>query len=259
MIKISLFVLLAFLLTGCTSSRAASTVSTNSAPALTVANTESAPASAPAPDSAGSISGVVNFQGAVPKLPTLDMTGDPMCPQTPQPSEAVVVNNGKLENVFVYVKEGLPAGHIAPPSQPAVLDQQKCRYVPRVLGVMVGQPFEVTTHDQAIHNVHPMPSKNSQWNETQMPDDKPIVKKFTAPEMMIRMQCNQHPWMRAYVNVMTNPYFAVSKPDGSFEIKNLPPGEYTLAAVHEKFGEKTMKIKVAPQQTAKAAFDFSAK
>ena len=186
------------------------------------------------------------------------MTGDPMCPQTPQPSEAVVVNNGKLANVFVYVKEGLPTGQSTPPSQPVVLDQQKCRYVPRVLGVMVGQPFEVTTHDQAIHNVHPMPSKNSQWNETQMPDDKPIVKKFTAPEMMIRMQCNQHPWMRAYVNVMTNPYFAVSKPDGSFEIKNLPPGEYTLAAVHEKFGEKTMKIKVGANQTAKANFDVSA-
>jgi uncharacterized protein (DUF2141 family) len=76
--------------------------------------------------------------------------------------------------------------------------------------------------------------------------------------MMVRLQCNQHPWMRAYVNVMTNPYFAVSKPDGSFEIKNLPPGEYTLAAVHEKFGEKTMKVKVSAQQPAKANFDFSA-
>ncbi|HEX2327639.1 MAG TPA: DUF2012 domain-containing protein [Candidatus Angelobacter sp.] len=246
---------IALIVIGCTSSVKTNTVSANSEPATSHA-TE--PATSATPAATGSISGVINFQGAVPKLPSLDMTGDPMCPQTPQPSEAVVVNNGKLTNVFVYVKEGLPAGQMTPPSEPAVVDQKQCRYVPRVLGVMVGQPFEVTTHDQAIHNVHPMPSKNTQWNETQMPDDKPIVKKFTAPEMMVRLQCNQHPWMRAYVNVMTNPYFAVSKPDGSFEIKNLPPGEYTLAAVHEKFGEKTMKVKVSAQQPAKANFDFSA-
>jgi uncharacterized protein (DUF2141 family) len=70
------------------------------------------------------------------------------------------------------------------------------------------------------------------------------------------VQCNQHPWMKMYVNVLTNPFFAVSAADGSFEIKDLPPGEYTLAAVHEKFGERTLKIKVEPKRTAKADFSF---
>lgn len=185
------------------------------------------------------------------------MSADPMCPQDPQPAETVMVKNGKLANVFVYVKEGLH-GSFPTPSQPATLDQKACRYIPRMLGVMVGQPFKITTDDQAIHNVHPMPSKNPQWNETQMPGDKPIVKKFEHPEMMIPMQCNQHPWMRAYVNVMPHPFFAVSGPDGSFEIKDLPPGEYTIAAVHERFGEKTMKVKVTPKQRAKADFEYTA-
>jgi hypothetical protein len=74
---------------------------------------------------------------------------------------------------------------------------------------------------------------------------------------MIPVQCNQHPWMRAYLNVLTHPYFAVSATDGSFQIKNLPPGEYTVVAVHEKFGEQTMKVKVGVKETAKADFSFA--
>lgn len=205
----------------------------------------------------GSIAGVVDFKGAVPRLPTVDMTADPGCPQQPQPSETVVVNKGKLANVFVYVKEGLPQGSFAAPSGPVVLDQKGCRYIPRVMGIMAGQPFKVLNTDTADHNIHSMPRNNPQWNETQFPTDKPIVKTFANPEMMLPLQCNQHPWMRAYVNVMSNPYYAVSAEDGRFQIKDLPPGEYTLVAVHEKFGEKTLKVKVEPKQSTKAEFVFT--
>lgn len=224
-----------------------------------------APARAPVPvatpdlSKAGSIKGVIDFKGAVPHQRSIDMTTDPMCPQTPQPAETVVVNNGRLANVFVYVKEGLPAGQYPVPTEPVVLTQKSCRYYPHMMGVMAKQPFKITNTDQADHNIHDMPKNNPAWNETQMPTDKPIVKSFPNPEMMIVLQCNQHPWMRAYVNVMSNPYYAVSGPDGSFEIKNLPPGEYTLAAIQEKFGEKDMKVKVGPKQTAKADFVYSAK
>ena len=206
---------------------------------------------------AGAIAGVVDFKGTPPKFPMLDMTADPGCPSKPQPAETVVVNHGKLDNVFVYVKEGLPQGSFAPPSQPVVLDQKGCRYSPRVMGIMVGQPFKILNSDTADHNIHDMARNNPQWNESQLPTDQPIVKTFSAPELMLPLQCNQHPWMRAYVNVMTNPYYAVSAEDGSFEIKNLPPGDYTLAAVHEKYGEKTMQVKVGTKQTAKAEFVFT--
>jgi plastocyanin len=206
---------------------------------------------------AATISGVVSLKGQPPKMKPLDMTADPGCPTGPQPAEVVVANAGKLANVFIYVKEGLPQGNFAVPSEAVVLDQKGCRYNPHMLGIMVGQPLKITNTDTADHNIHDMPSNNPPFNESQMPTDKPVVKKFPNSEMMIPVQCNQHPWMRAYINVMSHPYFAVSGPDGSFEIKNLPPGEYTIAAVHERFGEQTMKVKVGPKETAKAAFVYS--
>ena len=210
------------------------------------------------PATAGSISGVVSFKGTPPKLKPLDMTQDPGCPSSPQPSDAVVVNGGKLANVFIYVKEGLPQGTFGVPSDPVVLDQKGCRYNPHMLGIMAGQTLKVLNSDTANHNIHDMPQNNPAWNESQSPTDKPILKTFATPEMMVPVQCNQHPWMRAYINVMSHPYFAVSSADGSFAIKNLPPGEYTLVAVHEKFGEQTMKVKVAPKMDTDARFTFAA-
>ena len=179
------------------------------------------------------------------------------CPPERQPSEAVVTKNGKLANVFVYVKDGLPPGRFPVPSQPAVLDQKGCRYQPHVMGIMAGQTFKVLNSDVAQHNVHPMPTTNAQWNESQMPMGQPITKTFAHSEIMVPIQCNQHPWMRAYVGVMSNPYFAVSGADGAFTISNLPPGEYTVAAVHEKFGEQTTKVRVGARETAKADFLFA--
>jgi plastocyanin len=211
------------------------------------------------PSTAGSISGVVSFKGVPPKLKPLDMTQDPGCPSSPQPSDAVVVSSGKLANVFVYVKEGLPQGTFAVPSDPVVLDQKGCRYNPHMMGIMAGQQLKVLNTDTANHNIHDMPQSNPAWNESQSPTDKPIFKAFEKPEMMIPIQCNQHPWMRAYINVMSHPYFAVSAADGRFTIKNLPPGDYTLAAVHEKFGEQTMHVKVSPKMDSDARFTFAAR
>lgn len=204
----------------------------------------------------GEINGVVLFKGAVPRLPKLDMTQDPACPADPQPSDAVVVNNGKLANVFVYVKNGKG---LAPTfGSPAVLDQKGCRYVPHVMGLMVNQPLQILNNDNALHNVHPMPKNNEEWNESQMPRGQPIVKTFSHPELMMPITCNQHPWMRMYVNVMDNPFFTVSDSNGSFQINSLAPGEYTLVAIHEKFGQKEMHVTVSPKQTSKAEFVFSA-
>jgi plastocyanin len=223
------------------------------------------PAAAPKPatisvdaSTAGTISGVVSLKGQPPKMKSLDMTADPGCPTGPQPAEVVVAKDGKLANVFVYVKEGLPQGNFAVPSDPVTLDQKGCRYIPHMLGIMAGQPLKITNTDTADHNIHDMPSNNPAFNESQTPTDQPVTKKFSNAEMMIPVQCNQHPWMRAYINVMSHSYFAVSGPDGSFEIKNLPPGEYTIAAVHERFGEQTMKVKVGAKENAKAAFVYSA-
>ncbi|MBZ5525391.1 MAG: DUF2012 domain-containing protein [Acidobacteriia bacterium] len=222
---------------------------------------ESAPAPVPQvvidQATAGSISGAVAFKGTAPAPRVLDMTQDPACPGGRQTAEAIVVKNGKLANAFVYVKEGLPAGTFPVPSEPAVLDQKGCRYVPHVLGIMAGQPLQVLNDDNAQHNVHPMPRVNASWNESQPPHGQPIVKTFQKPELMMAVQCNQHPWMKMYLSVMQHPYFAVSGEDGSFEIRNLPPGEYTLVAVHEKLGEQTIKVKVDAKEKARADFLYA--
>ncbi len=244
-----LLVLLALAPTGCSKSRPGGQESATPA--------QSVPAVTVDPNTAGSISGVISFAGPQPKTVTLDMSQDPSCPAKRQPSEGFVFNDGKLANVFVYVKEGLPPGRFPVPSEPVVLDQKGCRYIPHMLGMMAGQPLKILNTDTADHNVHNMPQKNPQWNESQMSGDPPVLKPFPNPEMMVPLQCNQHPWMRAYVNVMPHPYFAVSASDGKFTIPNLPPGSYTLAAVHEKFGEQTMKVRVDAKGAAKADFTFA--
>jgi plastocyanin len=210
------------------------------------------------PVTAGSITGVITFKGAPPQGASIDMTQDPGCPPQPQAGEATVVKNAKLANVFVYIKDGLPQGRFAVPTEPVVLDQKGCRYIPHVLGVMIGQQLEILNTDTAEHNVHDLPRTNPEWNQSQMPTDPPVLKTFPNPEMMIPLKCNQHPWMKAYINVMAHPYFIVSSADGSFRIGNLPPGEYTLAAVHEKLGEQTLRVKVSPKEAVKADFSFAA-
>lgn len=211
----------------------------------------------------GTVAGVVTFAGAAPKAAAIDMSQDPACVMGPNAgkellSEAVVVKGGKLANVFVYVKEGLPAGNYGVPTEPVVIDQQGCRYVPHVAGAVAGQKVKFLNSDPTMHNVHPDAQANSPWNITQTPKGDPIEKTFTKPELMMRVSCNQHPWMRMYLNVVPHPFFAVSAADGKFEIKGLPPGEYTIAAVHERLGEKTARIQVAEKQTAKAEFGFTA-
>ena len=247
------FFLLTLLCAGCSKSEKSEPENKAAAPAQAV------PSPSPVDKStAGSITGTVAFKGSVGKLKTIDMSQDPSCPTDPQTPDVVVVNNSKLANVFVYVKEGLGPVAFPASSQPAVLDQKGCRYAPHVLGLRVGQTLKILNSDLTEHNVHPMPKNNADWNESQMPRGAPLTKTFQHPEIMMSVQCNQHPWMKAYVSVLPHPYFAVTAQDGSFQINDLPPGEYTLAAIHEKLGERSLKIKVGPKEAAKANFSFVA-
>ncbi|HLY99598.1 MAG TPA: carboxypeptidase regulatory-like domain-containing protein [Candidatus Angelobacter sp.] len=246
-----LFLSAALLLTGCNNSNQPASTAPAAQPAA-AGNTIVVDKT-----TAGSVTGTISFNGKEPKFPLLDMTADPGCPSTPLMPEVVVAKNGKLANVFVYIKEGLPQGTFAAPNDPVVLTQKGCRYVPHVTGVMVGQPFKILNEDRADHNIHSMSTGNPPFNESQMPTDKPIIKTFAQQEVMVPLECNQHPWMRAYLSILPHPYFATSAADGTFTIQNLPPGDYTLTAVHEKYGEQTVKIKVESKQTAKADFTFA--
>jgi hypothetical protein len=122
--------------------------------------------------------------------------------------------------------------------------------------VMVGQPVNFVDDDQTLHNIHPMPKNNPQWNQSQMPNSQPLEKTFDHPELMIPIKCNQHPWMQMYLSVLSSPYFAVTGKDGKFTLAGLPPGTYTIAAVQEKYGEKTQTISIGPKEDKNLSFSY---
>ncbi|HYG83024.1 MAG TPA: carboxypeptidase regulatory-like domain-containing protein [Pyrinomonadaceae bacterium] len=215
----------------------------------------------------GSIAGTISFAGSAPAKKGISMDADPVCASSnPDPhAEDIVVNGDKLQNVFVYIKEGTAGGKnisgysFPPPTQPATLDQKGCHYVPHVVGVQVNQTFNVTNSDPTAHNVNVDARQNEKFNQGQSPGAAPIVKQFKRAETVIPVKCNQHPWMRAYVGVLQHPFFAVTDASGKFEIKGVPAGTYTLVAWHEKYPQGlTQSVTVGASEAKTADFSFTA-
>jgi plastocyanin len=219
---------------------------TEEQPATPAATT---PAATPIdPATVAKISGTVKFDGPAPKAAKIDMSQDPNCAGS-NTAENVVVTDGKLANVFVYVKEGLGNRTFDVPKDAVTLSQAGCRYKPHVLGVMAGQTIKIVNADPTTHNIHPTPKNNRDWNESQAPQAAALEKTFAREEISLPVQCNQHPWMRMFMNVVKNPFYAVSGPDGKFEITGLPPGDYTIAFVQEKLGEQDQKVTLAAKDS----------
>lgn len=210
--------------------------------------------------SLAAIDGKVTFSGEKPAAKPVSMDAVPACANQHKgalpPQDTLVGAAGELQNVFVYVKAGLPARQWPVPQDPVSMDQKGCVYTPRVLGVMVGQDFEVTNNDPTMHNVHPLPKNNKEWNTSQAPKGEKIVRTFDKEEIMVPFKCNVHPWMRAHLGVVSHPFFAVTGADGTFQLKGLPPGEYTLEAWHERLGTQEIKVSVAAKETKSASFSF---
>lgn len=210
---------------------------------------------------AGTITGRVNFKGTKPVPAKIQMNADRKCVKILAGretfSEQVIVNgNNTLKNVFVYVKGGLPKREHAAPSSPVKLDQVGCRYTPHVLGVMVGQPIEIDNSDETLHNVHALPKNSRPFN---LPFPRKGLKRtqsFSAPEVMVKVRCDVHNWMSAYIGVLDHPYFAVTDDQGRFSIPGLPAGKYDIEAWHEKYGASTLKVTVDATGSATADFTF---
>lgn len=209
------------------------------------------------PATAAMISGTVSLVGAAPQPQKIDMALDPAC-KGDNESEPIAVRDGKLANVFIYVKTGLEGKRFTVPPQPVTMGQKGCRYVPHVVGLMAGQRLAVINSDPTTHNVHPMPNANHAFNAAQPPDAPPVEHTFSTPEIMIPVKCNNHPWMRAYLNIVPHPFFAVTGSDGEFAITGLPPGTYTIAAVQEELGEQDQTVTVVPKEGKKLDFSFAA-
>lgn len=216
----------------------------------------------------GTITGTIAYNGTPPAPKKIDASADPVCGQgNPNLStEDNVVKDGKMANAFVYIKDGATAAGkkvteytFTAPSATVNLDQSGCQYKPHVMGAMVNQKLNITNSDPTQHNIHFTPKSNPDWNQSQPNGAPALTHSFARSEVLVPVKCNQHPWMKAYVGVLKHPFFAVSAEDGTFTIKGVPPGTYTVAAWKEGGAtgtEKTMSVTVPASGSVKADFAF---
>jgi len=232
--------------------------------ALTLAVCISAPravrAGGASPTTTGAtVRGSVRFEGKAPAAKAISMAADPSCAkQHPSPAmaqEVMADAKGDLQNVIVFVSEGLGDRTFEAPSQPAVVEQKGCLYEPHVLAVRANQTLEVVNDDPTSHNIHPVPANNREWNKAEPPGTK-LDEAFAREEIAIPVKCNVHPWMRGYIAVFKHPYFAVTGKDGGFDLSNLPAGTYTIKAWHEKLGTSTQTVTIGANETKEITFVF---
>ena len=216
-----------------------------------------APAAAPATGGA-TVTGKVTFAGGPPARELIKMDADAFCKSAhnePVYTEEAVVNpNGTLEWVLVYVKD--VQGKFPAPAQAVTLDQRGCQYHPHVFGIMAGQDLKIVNSDGTLHNIHALPKLNAEFNIGQPFPKMETIKKFDKAEVPVRFKCDVHKWMGAYCGVFNHPFFATTNDQGTFEIKNLPPGNYVIEAWHEKYGTQTQNVTVAGSETKTVDFGF---
>jgi len=213
--------------------------------------------SAAPPAGSGNIEGKVTYTGTPPKMKPIDMSKEPTCAKEHNPPETVqtvVTGPGNaLEYVVVYISAGEPASPT--PSQPVRFDQKGCMYTPHVLPMQVDQPLQIFTDDPFAHNIHPLPKLNPEWNKSQPAGAPPIDTKWSKPEF-IPVKCNIHPWMHGYFAVLKTSYYSVTDNNGSFSLKGLPPGKYTVTAWQEQYNFQSQDVTISGNETKTANFVF---
>ena len=170
----------------------------------------------------------------------------------------LVTVDGRLANVFVYVKEGLQSVKFPVPTDQPVLNNIGCQFEPYVMGVQAGQKFKIENSDPVLHNVNASPKLNHGFNFALTRDQQSVERSFSIPEVLVRLKCDVHPWMFAYIGVLPHPFFAVTDAEGTFRFPAvLPPGRYLIAAVHLKAGETTQEITIGEHETMVLRFDLA--
>jgi len=217
-------------------------------------------ASSPAADTAA-VRGAVHFTGTPPPPSVIRLDGDRTCTELNKGPERTVHTvltgaGNTVQDVFVYVKDGLNGRTYPAPTDPVVIDQQRCEYVPRVLGIQVGQPLAIRNSDPLLHNIRADAQVNQPFNLGE-PVPMTMTKVFATREVMVPVKCDVHAWMRAHIGVLDHPFFAVTGNDGAFALQNLPAGTYTLEAWHETLGTTTAQVTLGDGESKDVNFTFA--
>jgi plastocyanin len=229
------------------------------------ASTATAPGSAAAATKTavagpGVIKGTVKLSGTAPAPEPINMKADPNCPQDQgaRTDEVVAAPDGGLKNVVVHVVGGLNDKY-SPRAEDAVMDQRGCMYRPRVLVAQAGQTVLIKNSDQTMHNIHTYKGPVTLFNQAEVFGMPPIKKKFPSAGDVVKFKCDVHPWMTGFLLVTDNPFFAVTDEHGSFTIRDLPPGKYTVELWHERLGTKQAEVTVGADKPGELDLALAAK
>lgn len=207
------------------------------------------------------VSGTIKFEGDAPKFKEIKMDADPVCAtlhKEPVFPQTLLLGEGNtMGNIFVQVKNA-PQGTYTAPADVVVVDQKGCNYEPHVIGVQVGQKVKILNPDGTLHNVHAISKVNPEFNLAMPKFRTEVEKTWDKAESNFALKCDVHPWMTAWMSVMSHPFFSVTKADGKFEIKDLPDGTYEIEAWHEKLGTKKASVTITGGAAQTVDFTFAA-
>jgi hypothetical protein len=208
----------------------------------------------------GTIKGHIRLLGKLPGNPVIRMRRDPLCAKINNGKQVVqetvvAALDGSLANVFVRLQGTFPDTPV--PTQPVTIDQRGCIYGPRVVGLRVGQVLQVRNSDELLHNVHSASARTNNFNIGQPMAGMVYQFRPKDEETMLRLSCDLHSWMTAFIGIVNHPYFDVTATNGMFEIKNAPPGRHTIQAWHEQYGDLKQTVLVTSGATATVDFNFS--
>ncbi len=203
---------------------------------------------------AGTLKGHVKYDGKPPKKKTLRMDADPVCGAAHTDrvynENFKMAEDGSMEEALIYIKDVSYSEGV--PSEPTILDQKGCVYVPHVFGMIAGQQLLIKNSDATLHNIHSLPKINKEFNFAMPKVVKEKKSTFSKSEPNpFYIKCDVHPWMKTWVLVSDHPYFAVTDAKGNFSIDGIPAGTYEVVCWQEKFKKKplTTSVKIGDGET----------
>ena len=207
------------------------------------------------PTVAGTLVGKVQYEGPVPAAKTAKVEQDIEVCGTEQQSEFLIVGPDQGLKWAVVRVDGV--GGVSKSDQVPTMDQNGCRFDPRVVIARPGEEMAVLNSDGILHNVHTVSEKNPSINKAQPGFVKSLSVSFATPEM-VRMKCDVHGWMRGWILVTDDPA-AVTDESGSFTVADVPAGTHEVTVWHEKLGRQTKEVTVAAAGETVVEFLFTPK